>query len=130
VSTPGDVAGYVQPNSQIAIFDTFKLLPKAGVAPPAGADANQATKVLLPRVQVLAVSSAAPKSTGAAAGAGKLTVTVALNQVDAERLIHEQTLSQLYLALLSQSSKVSPAPGVDNLGYLGPLFPLTTAATP
>ena len=135
VTTPGDVAGYVQPKSQIAIFDTFKLVSKTGAplgasTSSSGSDADQATKVLLPRVQVLAVSAAAPKSTGAAIGSGKLVITVALNQADAERLVHEQTLGQLYVALLSQSSKVAPAPGVDNLGYLGSMFPITTTATP
>ena len=136
VTTPGDVAGYVQPKSQIAIFDTFKLVSKTGgpigasTTGSSGADADQATKILLPRVQVLAVSAAAPKTTGTAVGSGKLVITVALNQADAERLVHEQTLSQLYVALLSQSSKVAPAPGVDNLGYLGSMFPITTTATP
>jgi pilus assembly protein CpaB len=129
VATPADVAGYVQPKSEVAIFDTFKLVSKNGTAiGTSGADPNQATKLLLPRVQVLAVSAAAPKNTGTAAGSGKLIVTVALNQADAERLVHEQTLGSLYLALLSQSSKVGPAPGVDNLGTLGPVFPFTTGA--
>jgi pilus assembly protein CpaB len=131
VQTPADVAGYVQPKSQIAIFDTFKLVNKDGTpTTKSGADANKATKLLLARVQVLAVSSAAPKATDKAAGNGTLLVTVALNQADAERLIHESESGSMYLALLSQTSKTGPSHGVDNLGLLGPVFPISTTTTP
>jgi pilus assembly protein CpaB len=124
VKTPGDVVDYVQPKSQIAIFATFTLLPNA--APNATPDPNggdKATKLLLPRVQVLAVSQPAPKDTGSAKGAGDLQLTVALNQADAERLIHEMVNGSLYLALLTDKSKSEPAPGVDDKGVLGPIFP-------
>jgi pilus assembly protein CpaB len=131
VQTPADVAGYVQPKSQIAIFDTFKLVNKDGTpTSKSAADANKATKLLLPRVQVLAVSAAAPKSTDKAAGNGTLLVTVALNQADAERLIHESESGSMYLALLSETSKTGPARGVDNLGLLGPVFPISTTTAP
>jgi len=129
VSTPGDVGGYVQPNSQIAIFDTYAPISKAGTNSTTG-DANKVTRLLLPRVQVLAVSAAAPKSTNKAAGNGTLMVTVALNQADAQRLIHEFESGSLYLALLTQTSRTGPAPGVDSLGLVGPIFPSTAAMTP
>jgi hypothetical protein len=56
-------------------------------------------------------------------------VTAALNQADAERLIHEQSTGSMYLALLSQTSKTGPSPGVDTLGKLGPVFPATTSTS-
>jgi pilus assembly protein CpaB len=131
VQTPADVAGYVQPKSQIAIFDTFKMVNKDGTpTSKSGGEPNKATKLLLSRVQVLAVSTAAPTSTSKAAGSGTLLVTVAVNQADAERLIHESDSGSMYLALLSETSKTGPAPGVDNMGLLGPIFPASSAVTP
>jgi pilus assembly protein CpaB len=127
VATPADVAGYVQPGSQVAIFDTYTPPAQAGAA--ADATANKATKLLLSRVQVLAVSAGAPKSTDKAVGNPTLLVTAALNQADAERLIHEQSTGSMYLALLSQTSKTGPSPGVDTLGKLGPVFPATTSTS-
>lgn len=127
VSTPADVAAYIQPNSEIAIFDTY-------VSP---ISKDVVTRLLMTSVQVLAVSAGPPKSTATAAGGGKYIVTVALKQADTERLIHEQYLAQtgvvyLHAALLSQTSKVAQTGGVDTLGVLGPIFPdtTTTSSTP
>lgn len=126
-----DVASYVQPGSQIAVFDTFILLD--GKTTPSGSKTagdksdNWATKLLLPRVDVLAVSQAAPDSKNAAAGNNggsttALLVTVAVNQTDAERLIQVAQTGMPYAALLSDSSVSAPAPGVDNQGRLGQVF--------
>jgi pilus assembly protein CpaB len=112
------VGGYVRPGSQITIFDTFLL-----------ADGGKATRVLLPRVEVLAVgtygaggvTSAQQDGTNGQNGnnnnqrtGASLLVTVAVNQTDAERLIHAFRTGQLYLALLTDSSEVRPGPGVDD----------------
>ncbi len=132
LSTEGDVAGYVQPGSQIAIFDTFVLLDGKGT--PSGnknssdKNDNWATKLLLPRVEVLAVSEAAPD--GNKAGLDKqdtgntanLLVTVAVSQPDAERLIHVSQTGMPYAALLSDHSVSRHAPGVDNQNRLGSIF--------
>jgi pilus assembly protein CpaB len=132
LNTDGDVAGYVQPGSQIAIFDTFILLDGKGV--PSGSKTssdkndNWATKLLLPRVDVLAVSQAAPDGTqtGLSDKSGgvstTLLVTVAVSQTDAERLIHVAQTGMPYAALLSESSISAPAPGVDNQSRLGSVF--------
>jgi pilus assembly protein CpaB len=133
LTTSGDVAGYVQPGSQIAIFDTFILMDR-GDAPSGSSTAsdkkdNWATKLLLPRVDVLAVSQAAPHDakTGldetGGASQQTLLVTVAVSQTDAERLIHVAQTGKPYAALLSDTSKSAPAPGVDNHNRLGPVFP-------
>ncbi len=128
-----DVAGYVQPRSQIAVFDTFVLLngrnAPSGDSTGSNKKDNWATKLLLPRVDVLAVSQAAPDGTKAGlddANQGTteaLLVTVALTQKDAERLIHVAQTGRPYAALLSDSSKTAPAPGVDNQNRLGTVFP-------
>jgi len=133
LTTDGDVAGYVQPGSQIAIFDTFILLNGKNV--PSGSKNssdkkdNWATKLLLPRVDVLAVSKGAPHGVKTGldeANSGvtdTLLVTVAVTQKDAERLIHVAQTGMPYAALLSDSSTSAPAPGVDNQGRLGSVFP-------
>jgi pilus assembly protein CpaB len=41
-------------------------------------------------------------------------ITVAVNQKQAEQLIHATQTGSLYLALLSDTSKVAPSLGVDN----------------
>ena len=132
LNTDGDVAGYVQPGSQIAIFDTFILLDGKDV--PSGnktssdKNDNWATKMLLPRVDVLAVSQQAPDGTQTGlkdkngAVSTTLLVTVAVSQADAERLIHVAQTGMPYAALLSDSSISAPAPGVDNQSRLGSVF--------
>ena len=133
LTTEGDVAGFVQPGSQIAIFDTFVLLDgkNAPSGSKTGGDKNDnwATKLLLPRVEVLAVSQAAPNGMksglekGDAAAQENLLVTVAVSQADAERLIHVGQTGMPYAALLSEDSTSRHAAGVDNQSRLGSIFP-------
>jgi pilus assembly protein CpaB len=126
MASEADVAGYVQPGSEIAIFDTYVMLNAK--ADPVGNKGNAekpddwATKLLLPRVKVLAVSQGAPSQTKDSPRADSLLVTIAVSQIDAERVIHVTQTGVLYLALLSDQSKTAPSPGIDNQGRLGPLF--------
>lgn len=131
LTADADVAGYVQTGSQIAIFDTFVLLDGKNV--PSGSKTgsdktdNWATKLLLPRVDVLAVSQAAPNpskttTVDSNASTATLLVTVAVSQADAERLIQVAQTGMPYAALLSSNSKTAPAPGVDNHNRLGSVF--------
>ncbi|HYU03320.1 MAG TPA: Flp pilus assembly protein CpaB [Jatrophihabitantaceae bacterium] len=126
VSSSADVAGYVQPGSEIAIFDTYVMLNDKGA--PVGNKGNAekadnwATKLLLPRVKVLAVSQAAPSETKQATQSDSLLVTIAVSQIDAERVVHVTQTGVLYLALLTDRSKTAPSPGIDNQGKLGGLF--------
>ena len=134
LTTDADVAGYVQPGSQIAIFDTFVLLD--GKNTPSGSKAggdkndNWATKLLLPRVDVLAVSQAAPSGTkpsnsttsSSDPSTTNLLITVAVSQTDAERLIQVAQTGMPYAALLTSNSATAPAPGIDNQNRLGPVF--------
>jgi pilus assembly protein CpaB len=137
MSSSADVAGYVQPGSEIAIFDTYVLLNDKGA--PVGNKGNAqkadnwATKLLLPRVTVLAVSQAPPTEAKPATISDSLLVTIAVNQIDAERVIHVTQTGVLYLALLTDHSKTAPSPGIDNQGKFGGLFgaaPRAGAQTP
>jgi pilus assembly protein CpaB len=132
VTADADVAGYVQPGSQVAIFDTFILLDKnvpAGSKTGGDKTDNWATKLLLPRVDVLAVSQAAPSGTknglsdsNSGSQTATLLVTLAVPQSDAERVIHVAQTGNPYLALLTSNSHSAPSAGVDNQGKLGPVF--------
>ena len=126
------VAGYVRPGSKVAVFDTFTVLEGKGRTPSGDGLAsrheyNQATRVLLPRVEVIAVgergtagaatsvaaSGPALSAKGAKDGA-TLLVTVAATQQEAERLVHAAQTGALYLALLDDTAKIDPGTGVDN----------------
>lgn len=118
IEIDGQVGGYVRPGSQITIFDTYDSADK---------QQGKVTRVLLPRVEVLAIgqygaggvtSTQQQNGAGTAAETGRqsggLVVTVAVNQADAERLIHADRTGALYFALLTDSSEVKPGPGIDN----------------
>jgi pilus assembly protein CpaB len=134
------VAGYIVPGSKIAIFDTFDAVD-ARTPIPSGEklsftrDAPQTTRILMPKVEVIAVGSRgmpnastaqnANPAAGSAAGDGGtanqaagdmsgLLVTVAVTQEEAERLVHAVQTGTLYLALVNDSTTVTPGPGVTN----------------
>jgi pilus assembly protein CpaB len=111
------VAGFVRPGSQIAIFNTYEA-PEENDDPEEEVD-NRRTRLLLPRVEVLAVGVFGDGGvTTATAGDDEqatsgLILTVSVDQADAERLIHATRTGQLYLALLTDTSEIEPGPGVD-----------------
>jgi pilus assembly protein CpaB len=128
---PEAVAGYVQPGSQVAVFDTYsttKLSVQENCSGTSQTHQSSAqgpvlTRVVLPRVLVLSVGS--PPSTGTSGTSGSGTsgsstsaeassttpgtsgpvlVTMAVNQANAERLILLTETGVSYLALLTPSS--------------------------
>jgi pilus assembly protein CpaB len=112
---PEQVAGYVQAGSQVAIFLTYNVVEKNGTKTNI-----ERTRVLLPRVEVLALGtyqsaqSRSPSATTSSARTGSLMITVAASQADAERLIEGLSHGTLYLGLLTDSVEVKPGTGVDN----------------
>ena len=127
IQAAGTAGGFVRPGAQVAIFDSFSTDPKSNIPDgerlTSGKDTHQVTRVLLPRVEVIAVGDKTASATEAtdsdtppAAGA---TLTVAVNQQEAERLIHVLQTGTLYFALLDESSEITPGPGVNNTN----LFP-------
>ncbi|MCU7728346.1 RcpC/CpaB family pilus assembly protein [Actinoplanes sp. KI2] len=136
VTAAGRVAGYVRPGSRVAVFSTFTMREGRGRVPAgdglsSGHDYNQATRVLLPRVEVIGVgergvsgAATAGDSTAAASGgdgssaAAKagvtMLVTVAVSQQEAEKLVHVSLTGTLSLALLDDTATVEPDAGVDN----------------
>jgi pilus assembly protein CpaB len=123
-----DVAGFVQSGSQVAIYDTFKRTGQGSTARELPLTDNStdiyATKLLLPRVDVIAASQDAPSDLNGGKTTNNSTnnvlVTVALSQAQAEQMILAQQVGQLYLALLSDSSVTAPGGGVDNAAIFKP----------
>lgn len=137
LADPARVGGFVRVGSEIAVFDSFNVFEgnEGSSWTPSGDrlneefNYNKATRVLLPRVQVLAIGedtvpADAPVSpdesgteeapTDPAAAALKMTlVTVAVDQRQAEKLIHATQTGTLYLGLLG-NIETTPGPGVDN----------------
>lgn len=127
---PEAVAGAVQANSQIAVFDTvvsgasgqMSGQPACSGPHQEAAGVTARTRVVLARVQVLSTGvSAASGQVTAAAGTlsgqsgtgGTMLVTVALSQANAEKLIQIEESGLPYLALLSSSSETK-----SDIGHL------------
>ena len=112
------VAGYVRPGASIAIFNTYGSDDEEEIEE--GADSTR-TRLLLPRVEVLAVGvfgdggvTTTTADEDEDEGRSGLVLTLAVDQDEAERLIHATRTGQLYLALLTDTSEIEPGPGVDS----------------
>jgi pilus assembly protein CpaB len=110
---PQAVAGYVRAGSQVAIFDTFSTGSMSSSGSCSGGSISGQgsgiieTRVVLPRVQVLAVGAAA-SGQGSGAGSqsqGSVLVTLAVDQADAERVIELTETGLPYLAQLTPASQ-------------------------
>jgi pilus assembly protein CpaB len=130
---PAAVAGYVQPGSKVAVFDTYSLRNLQVSQSCSGSSQTQSaqgsggirTRMVLPRVLVLSVSSAPAKSaasttalgssSAASSTSGPVLVTMAVSQPDAERLILLTETGLPYLALLTPSSQTGFDTGLQPL---------------
>jgi pilus assembly protein CpaB len=139
-SSSDDVAGYVQPKSQVAVFVTARLkvnksgksttVSNGGASGTGGSsstgDDNDliVTRTVVPRALVIATSQASPtslvasdnSSTTTASADQTVQVTLALTQKDAERVINQQNVGRITLALLSADSQISQDGGYVNAG--------------
>jgi pilus assembly protein CpaB len=124
---PEDVADYVNPGSDVAVFDTLVLLPSGQQMTPSCSSGHPASSsgvvtntslassvLVLPSVEVLAVgqnpgSQSTSGSSGtatdpASSSSGDVLVTFAVNQNEAQQLILLQEIGIPYLALLGQNT--------------------------
>jgi pilus assembly protein CpaB len=109
---PARVAGFVQPGSNVAVFVTMGSGQQTNTQP-----AQNFTRVLLPKAEVIAVGpSTFTTTTSSDTSSGqtnteqvpKAILTLALDQVDTQKLIYASQNGQLYFALLTADSKVAP----------------------
>lgn len=115
---PARVAGFVSPGNEVAVMVTMTN------ARAAGADAagpQDFTRVLLPRVQVIATgpTTLVPTTTTDPTGASnteqlpKAILTLAVDQTQAQRIVYAQSKGSLYFALLSKRSKIDTGTPTD-----------------
>jgi pilus assembly protein CpaB len=112
-------AGTVTIGSRVAVFYTYTALDDSHRNTVSGNGlekdraANSITRLLLNNIEILALASGTKSGTETSGDSSM--VTLALTQVDAERLAHAVALGgELNIVLLGDSSKVSADPGVDN----------------
>lgn len=102
---PQRVAGFVRPGSDVSVFITIT---------PQNARNGEQTRVLLPRMTVLAVGPTTLKaSPGAQANKEQLPtaiLTLAATQLEAQKLIFGSQRGKLYFTLVNEDSEVA-APG-------------------
>lgn len=124
------VAGYVRPGSQVAVFASYEVSADGRRVVGGGSGGVRATGVLLPRVEVIAVGAYGRGATTttpidgeadgpAGQGQSPVLVTVAVSAVDAAKIIQAAEADALYLALLNDSSQVKAGDGVDSRSLFG-----------
>jgi pilus assembly protein CpaB len=125
MTRPGHVGGFVEPGVEIAVYDTFNTFGSRAGSRPSGdriSDRHEYlrdTRVLLPRVSVLAVGDA---TTAKGDGGDETTdetadtgiVTIAVTPADAAKLVHGANTGTLYFALLNASTDVESGQGADD----------------
>jgi pilus assembly protein CpaB len=120
LTDPARVAGFVEPGSQVSIFAT--------VNPSSGGATSQATRLLLPRVQVIAVgptTTTSQTTTNTQTGQtnveqiSRAILTLAVSQQQAQQVIFAQQQGQLYFGLLTANSKVAAGKGTDAHNLFG-----------
>lgn len=111
---PARVAGFVQPGSNVAVFVTMG--GGNGGQQAANQAAQNFTRVLLPKAEVIAVGPSTFTTTTSSTATGQTNteqvpnaiLTLALDQADAQKLIYASQNGQLYFGLLTADSKVNP----------------------
>jgi pilus assembly protein CpaB len=131
---PQRVAGFVVPGSDVAIFATVDKTSGSATATATAVETSESTatidveadvaiddsytRLLLPRTSVIAVGPATlrPDTAEQVADDAVATavLTVAVTQAEAEKLVHAAQKGELYLGLLSTTSKTGPGTGVTN----------------
>ncbi len=96
LGSDADVAGFVGPHSQIAIFVTAALKQPGTNNDTTAGDQLTVTRTVVPHAEVIATSQSAPTNVDGQTAAqsststGTVLVTIALSQADAERVINAQ----------------------------------------
>jgi pilus assembly protein CpaB len=123
------IAGYIQPGAKVALFDTYATKGQLESSCSSSGSSHQAqnlhnvyTRMVLPKVEVLSVTTAGSTTAGAqgtsalSAGAstqsqGALYVTLAVSQRDAEQVILASQAGLPYFGLLTPDSVTEPDSG-------------------
>jgi pilus assembly protein CpaB len=110
LTDPGRVGSFVRPGEEVAVFHFVDGKPRT-------------TRALLPRVQVLGVGALteepAPTTDTEAQGKAEKPVstaifTLAVDERQAEQLVHASYTGQLHVGLLADTTQVTRGSGVDD----------------
>jgi pilus assembly protein CpaB len=127
LSDPARVAGFVKPGSNVVIFVTLTAADSSG-EDDGGSSAPEAfTRVLLPRVPVVAVGNSTVVSQTVTDPSGQQTteeipaaiLTLGVTQGQALQIVHAQSQGELYFGLLDENSDTQPGGPVDNNNLFG-----------
>jgi pilus assembly protein CpaB len=121
LSDPARVAGFVKPGSEVVIFVTLTVADSGG-EDDGGSAPEASTQVLLPRVPVVAVGNSTVVSQTVTDPSGQqrteeiptAILTLGVTQPQALRIIHAQSVGDLYFGLLDENSATEPSAPVDN----------------
>ena len=113
----GRVAGFVEPGANVAMF----------LNGPIGPGGQDGTRLLLPKVQVVAVGQTTVQTSTTTDAAGAQTteslprtlVTLAVDQKDAEKVLYASTHGEVSFGLLNEKSKVKPTAGTTQTNLFG-----------
>ena len=141
LTDPAKVGQFLVVGSRITVFDTFNVqeADPDGVTPAGDHlqdrhEYTRATRVLLPEVEVLAIGQTTTKQTISDSGADTeqtavqqpvtttqtvTLVTVAVDQSQAEKLVHGIHTGTLYFALRGTDLEIVPGAGVSDRGLFG-----------
>jgi pilus assembly protein CpaB len=104
LADPARVAGFVSPGSEVAVFLTIERTPGSG---------NEVTRVLLPKVQVIASGASTVVSTTTTTEGEtetdelpKALLTLAVTQDEAQKVVYGSQHGQMYFGLLTEDSRV------------------------
>jgi pilus assembly protein CpaB len=121
---PNRVADFVAPGSKVAVFLTTTVAETNTIDPgtgePTTASVGQTTRLLLSEVDIIAVGGTTTQSvtTTGPDGLQQTTetnlslLTLALTQRETEQMVLAQSLGELYLGLLSDTSVIEQGRGV------------------
>ena len=109
LADPARVAGFVAPGSNVAVFLTIG----------SGRGGNsEITRVLLPKVQVIATGASTIVSTTTTEGGAvqteelpKALLTLAVTQAEAQKVVYGSQHGQMYFGLLTEKSEVDVSDG-------------------
>jgi len=122
---PQRVGGFVLPGAEVAIFNTFEVEQAANKSNKPGqleVTVDATTRLLLPRIPVIAVGPSTLRSASGKDDKEQIPVTiltVAVTQSEGEKLVHAAQTGELYFALLNGQSKTGPSDGVNNFTLFG-----------
>lgn len=115
LEAPAKVGPFLRPGSSIAVFDTAPV-PDEGVTTSTTSGPVQQTRVLLDKVQVLAIGPVTEQQarSGQSGDWDQTLVTVSVTPEQAEKLVHGAQTGALYLSLLGEGTSPKPGDGVTD----------------